>query len=81
MPPPGLDRVKHGLLEVSTIKCRCSYMSLTALESSRSGELKYAISGGQDVRLTSYGFPKREFERKWRKLYERNSSQSDCREV
>ena len=42
---------KHGLLEGSTILLQYSAITHTPLESSRSGELKYAISAGYDARL------------------------------
>ena len=41
---------KHGLLEGSTILLEYSAITRTPLESSRLGELKYAISPGYDVR-------------------------------
>ena len=41
---------KHGLLEGSTFLLQYSYKSHTLLESFQLGELKYAISAGQDVR-------------------------------
>ena len=37
---------KHGLLDGSTILLHYSAITLTTLESSRLGELKYAISAG-----------------------------------
>ena len=42
---------KHGLLEGSTFIFLYSSMTCAPLESSRLGELKYAISAGYDVRL------------------------------
>ena len=42
---------KHGLLEGSTFLFQYSSITRTPLESSRLGELKYAISVGYDVRL------------------------------
>ena len=42
---------KHGLLEGSTFLFQYSSMTRAPLESFRLGELKYAISPGQDVRL------------------------------
>ena len=42
---------KHGLLEGSTILLQYSAITRTPLKSSQLGELKYAISPGQDVRL------------------------------
>ena len=41
---------KHGLLEGSTILLKYSAITHTPLESSRLGELKYAISAGEDIR-------------------------------
>ena len=48
---PGLDRVKHGLLEGPTFFFQHKYTSRRLLESSRLGELRYAISAGYYVRL------------------------------
>ena len=42
---------KHGLLEGSPFLFQYSSMTRAPLQSSRLGELKYAISPGQDVRL------------------------------
>ena len=42
---------KHGLLEGYTFLLQYSSITRTPLESSRLGELKYAISAGQDVIL------------------------------
>ena len=42
---------KHGLLEGWTILLKYSAITRTPLESSRLGELKYAILQGYDVRL------------------------------
>ena len=47
----GMDRVKDGLLEGSTILLQYSAITRTPWESSRLGELKYAISAGYKVRL------------------------------
>ena len=48
----SLSRVfKHGLPEGSTFLFQYSSITRTPLESSQLGELKYAISAGQDVRL------------------------------
>ena len=47
---------KHGLLEGLTFLFQYSSMTRAPLESSRLGELKYAISPGQDLRQKSYGF-------------------------
>ena len=41
---------KHGLLEGSTILLKYTAITRTLLESSSLGELKYAISPGEDVR-------------------------------
>ena len=41
----------HGLLEGSTFLFQYSFITRTKFESSRLGELKYAISAGYDVRL------------------------------
>ena len=47
-----LSRVlEHGLLEGSTFLFQYSFITHIKLESSRLGELKYAISVGYDVRL------------------------------
>ena len=48
---PGLDRVKYGLLEGWTILLQYSSISREKLESSRLGELKYALLAGYDIRL------------------------------
>ena len=42
---------KHGLLEGSTFLFEYSSITCTPLESSRLGELKYAVSAGWDVGL------------------------------
>ena len=42
---------KHGLLERLTILLEYSAITHTPLESSQLGELKYAISAGEDVIL------------------------------
>ena len=42
---------KHGFLEGSTFLYQYSSITRTPLESSRLGELKYAISAGEDVIL------------------------------
>ena len=42
---------KHGLLEGSTISLQYSAITRTPLETSQLGQLKYAISAGEDVRL------------------------------
>ena len=42
--------LKHGLLQGSTILLQYSAIARTPLESSRLGDLKYAISSGEDVR-------------------------------
>ena len=49
---------KHGLLEGSTNLLQYSAITRTPLESSRLGELKYAISPGWDVRLKNKGLRK-----------------------
>ena len=57
---------KHGLLEGSTFLFPYSSISCTKLESSPSGEFKYAISPGQDVR------PKNKSIQKCKKMTLRN---------
>ena len=47
---------EHGLLEGTAILFQHSSTSRTPLESSRIGELKYAISAGYDVRLKNKSF-------------------------
>ena len=47
----SIDGLKHGLLEGSTCLFQYSSMTRAPLESCRLGELKYAISPGEDVRL------------------------------
>ena len=42
---------KHGLLEGSTFLFQYSFITHAKLESSRLGELKYAISAGYDAKL------------------------------
>ena len=47
---------KHGLLEGSTTLLQYSSISRTKLESSRLGELKYALLAGYDIRLKNESF-------------------------
>ena len=47
---------KHGLLEGSTFLFQYTSITRTLLESSRLGELKYALLAGYDIRQKSYGF-------------------------
>ena len=63
---------KHGLLEGSTFLFQYSSLSRTRLESSRLGELKYALSPGYDVR------PKNKSIRKCKKWHCATSVHGHC---
>ena len=57
---------KHGLLEGSTFLFQYSSITHTPLESSQLGELKYAISAGQDVILKNQSLRKCKKSIAWR---------------